>query len=116
MTLSFEKAPIKFLESFFRGCENAIFKNASNFSSSLDWSFSIKSTAEVTFGGGTNASGGTSKQSVAFPTVEAKTERAENAFCLTSAENLTATSFCTMTKILWQCTSLNAFNMIFVAI
>lgn len=92
-TISFEKATERFLESFFRGCAKAIFKNASNFSSSCDWSFSIKSTAEVTLGGGTNASAFTSKQSVAFPTLCARTERAENSFCLTFAENLTATSF-----------------------
>ena len=84
---------MRFLESFLRGCAKAIFKNVSNFSSSLDWFFSIKSTAEVTFGGGTKASGSTSKQSVAFPTLEASTERAENSFCFATAANLTATSF-----------------------
>jgi len=84
---------MRFLESFLRGCAKAIFKNVSNFSSSLDWVFSIKSTAEVTFGGGTNASGSTSKQSVAFPTLVARTERAENSFCFATAANLTATSF-----------------------
>ena len=116
MTISLEKAVERFLESFLRGCEKAIFKNVSNFSSSRDWFFSIKSTAEVTLGAGTNASGSTSKQSVAFPTLCAKTERDENSFCLDSAENLTATSFWTITKTLWQCSSLNAFKMILVAI
>lgn len=84
---------MRFFESFLRGCENAIFKNASNFSSSCDWFFSIKSTAEVTFGAGINASGSTSKQSVALPTDDASTESEENAFCLTLAANFTATSF-----------------------
>ena len=107
---------MRFLESFFRGCWKAIFKNDSNFSSSLDKSFSIKSTAEVTFGGGTNASGSTSKQSVAFPTLVARTERAENSFCLATAANFTATSFWTITSIDRQCSSLNAFKIILVAI
>ncbi len=93
MTISFEKTAQRFLRSFLRGCAKAIFKNASKVSSSCDWVFSIKSTAEVTLGGGTNASASTSKHSVAFPTLCARTERAENSFCLTSAENLTATSF-----------------------
>ncbi len=84
---------MRFLKSFLRGCENATFKNASNFLSSCDWFFSIKSTAEVTLGGGTNASGSTSKQSVAFPTEFASTDKAENSLCVTLAENLTATSF-----------------------
>lgn len=84
---------MRFLESFFLGCLNAIFKNFSNLSSSLDWLFSIKSMADLTLGEGVNASGSTSKQSVASPTELARTERAENSFCLTFAENLTATSF-----------------------
>ncbi len=69
LTISFEKAEVRFFESFFLGCEKAIFKNLSNFSSFCDWFFSIKSMAEVTFGGGTNASDGTSKHSVATPTL-----------------------------------------------
>ena len=84
---------MRFFESFFLGCWKATFKKDSNFSSSRVWFFSIKSTAEVTLGGGTNASGSTSKQSVAFPTLVAKTERAENSFCFAIAANFTATSF-----------------------
>jgi len=93
LTNVLENTVKRFLESFLRGCEKAIFKNLSNFSSLCDLYFFIKSTAEVTLGGGTNASGSTSKQSVASPTLCASTERAENAFCLGLAENLTATSF-----------------------
>ena len=92
-TISLEKALDRFLESFLRGCENAIFKNASNFSFLNDFSFSIKSTAEVTFGGGTNASGSTSKHNVAFPTVPARTDKDENSLSVTLAANFTATSF-----------------------
>jgi len=110
------KAPDKFLISFFLGCLNAIFKNFSNFSSSCDELLSINSTAEVTLGGGTNASASTSKHRVASPTFDAKTLREENSRSPTLAENFNATSFCTITNIDWQYSSLNAFNIILVAI
>jgi len=116
LTISLEKTVIRFLESFFLGCLKAIFKKDSNFSSSRDKVFSIKSTAEVTLGGGTNASGSTSKHNVALPTLVASTDRAENSFCFATAANFTATSFWTITNIDWQCSSLNAFKMILVAI
>jgi len=107
---------MRFFASFLRGCPKAILNNASKLSLLCVRSFSIKSTAEVTFGGGTNASGSTSKQIDAFPAVCAKTERAQNSFSPTAAENFSATSFWIITNIDWQLVSFNALRIMLVAI